>query len=342
MEGNASLPINIGIIGCGALGAVHAKRLASIPGVYIRALADPNEAAAAALATELSPAPQTIAADYRQILQTGLDAVCIASPDGLHVPQLLDALAAGLHVLCEKPLTLDPGELEECIAAKDRAGTHVAMTYPRRYHGAIREMRRQLQSGQWGPVYAVSIYNCEDWVTGVSGTWRHDPAICPGGFIYDANGHQIDTLLWMTGLQARWVHARVEKRGAPVPLVAQGTAELSNGSLATFAFVGTARRWREQINIHCEAMDFVLENGRCFWAPPAAKGQWAPLEPLPVPEADDTPSYRVGEADNAFIRLLRGEGPNWAPLEEVWPVLLFTRALLRSGDTGKPEPAVRP
>lgn len=331
--------LNVGIVGCGALGAVHAKRLADIPGVRVCALADPNLDAAHALARQLSPPPDRIAADYRDILNIGLHALCIASPDNCHVPQLLDALRAGLHVLCEKPLTLEPAELQACIAARDRAGTHVAMTYPRRYHGAIREMRRQIQSGRWGSVYAVSIYNCEDWVTGVAGTWRHDPAMCPGGFIYDANGHQIDTLLWTTGLQARWVHARVDTRGAPVPLTAQGTAELSNGALATFCFVGTARRWREQINIHCEAMDFVLENGRCFWAPAAEKGQWAPLEPLPVPDADDTPSYRVGEADNAFIRLIRGEGPNWAPLEEVWPVLLFTRALLRSGTTANPEPA---
>ncbi|MGC8669209.1 MAG: Gfo/Idh/MocA family protein [Chthonomonadales bacterium] len=341
-EHNVQSDLKVGIIGCGALGAIHAKRMAAIPGVRVCALADPNEGAAASLASQISPPPLLVSTDHRRILEAGLHAVCIASPDGCHVSQLLDALAAGLHVLCEKPLTLEPKELEACIAARDRAGTHVAMTYPRRYHPSIREMRRQIQSGRWGSVYAVSVYNCEDWVTGVSGTWRHDPAMCPGGFIYDANGHQIDTLLWMTGLRARWVHARVDNRGAAVPLTAQGTAELSNGTLATFCFVGTARRWREQINIHCEGMDFVLENGRCFWSPDAAQGQWAPLEALPVPDGDDTPSYRVGEADNAFARLLRGEGPNWAPLEEVWPVLLFTRALLKSGETGKPVQASHP
>src|SRR5437868_989295 len=104
-------PLRIGIIGCGALGRVHAQRFLSIPGCSVNALSDPSEEAMQRVAAEL-PAPPRMTHDYRKLLDSGLDAVCVASPDSFHVPQVLDALSANLHVLCEKPLTREPGDLQ--------------------------------------------------------------------------------------------------------------------------------------------------------------------------------------------------------------------------------------
>src|SRR5262249_46142210 len=100
--------LRVGIIGCGALGVVHAKRFAELPGCDVIALSDPDAAAMARAASALPRRPRVQTTDYHALLDAGLDAVCIASPDAYHVPQLLDALAANLHVLCEKPLTPDP------------------------------------------------------------------------------------------------------------------------------------------------------------------------------------------------------------------------------------------
>jgi hypothetical protein len=90
----------------------------------------------------------------------------------------------------------------------------------------------------------------------------------------------------------------------------------------TFSFIGDACIWREQCNIHCEGMDFTLENGRALWA---REGKMAPLEF----------DSREQSGDEAFIALLRGEGPNWSPLEDVWPVMSFTRAAIESAESGR-------
>jgi predicted dehydrogenase len=68
-------------------------------------------------------------------------------------------------------------------------------------------------------------------------------------------------------------------------------------------------------------MDFAVENGRGYWATDGKLSSIEPEEP-----------HETG--DEAFIRLIRGEGPNWAPPEDVWPIVRFTRAALRSAETG--------
>jgi predicted dehydrogenase len=315
--------LRVGIIGCGALGVIHAERFGVIDGVRVVALSDPNPEAMARAVAALPHPPAVQTTDYRALLDAGLDAVCIASPDGYHVPQVMDALAANLHVLCEKPLTPDPDELAAVIASKDEVGRVVSMTYPRRYDMGIRAARRAILSGRWGRVTSVVAYNAEDWVTPNRGTWRHDPELCPGGFFYDASGHQLDTLMWMTGLEPEAVSAETETRGTPVPLVIWGRARLEGGVPMAFTFVGDAHKWREQCAVHCEGTDFVIENGKALWV------QGNRLEPVPTDTPDET-------ADEAFVRHLRGDGPNWAPPEELWPVLRFTRAALESAGTGAP------
>lgn len=299
------------MIGCGQLGFVHARRFAAMSDVEVTAVSDPSREAMERAAAAL-PAPPRMESDYREILDTGLDAVCVASPDAYHVPQVLDSLAANLHVLCEKPLTLALDDVEAVVASRDEVGRHVAMTYPRRYDGGSRAVRREIQSGRWGRVKTIAAYNAEDWVTPNRGTWRHDPAICPGGFFYDANGHQIDYALWVSGLQPVSVSAQIENRATPIPLVIWGSARLTDNVPMAFTFVGDAHKWREQVNIHCEGMDFALENGKAFWI---RDGKVEPIEPR---EPDET-------ADSAFINLIRGEGPNWAPPDDVRPVVEFTR-----------------
>jgi predicted dehydrogenase len=313
--------LRIGIIGCGALGAVHAVRFSQIEGVVVTALSDPDMEAVNRTAGKLEYRPRTLTTDYRELLDSGLDAVCIASPNAFHVPQILDALAANLHVLCEKPLTNREEEVEAVVASCREVRRHVSLTYPRRYDGGTRALRQEILSGRWGRVKTVTIYNAEDWVTPNRGTWRHDPAICPGGFFYDASGHQIDLVLWVTGKEAVEVRAKMENRGTPVPMVIWGDALLTDDTPCSFAFVGDALRWREQINIHCEGMDFIIEDARVYWLQDGA------ITPLPPVEPEEN-------GDMAFIKLIRGEGRNWSPPEEVLPLLRFTRAALQSAAEG--------
>jgi predicted dehydrogenase len=89
-----------------------------------------------------------------------------------------------------------------------------------------------------------------------------------------------------------------------------------------FGFVGNAHKWREQVNIHCEGTDFVMENMRAFRIKDGNYSQ------VPTDIPDET-------ADEAFVRLVRGHGENWAPPEDVWPIVTFTAAGLESAAAGR-------
>jgi predicted dehydrogenase len=352
-----STPLRFGIIGCGALGLVHALRLSAFPNVQVRAISDPDADAMQRVAQALAPSAVESFTDYRELLRSAhIDAICINSPNRWHVEQLLASLDRGLHVLCEKPLTMIPAEVEQVVRATEKAGTTVAIAYQSRYRRDSRILRRALQSGEWGRVTSVDVFACEDWITPNRGTWRHDPERCPGGFFADANGHQLDLLFWLTGLQPASVRATIETRGTPVPMVTWGEARLEEGARPsakvsqeanpsenptpntehpkptlpfTFTFVGDAKHWREEISIQTEKADFLLRDTRLLWTD--GSGGLRPFPDAeyekPLGELDDTP-------DAAFIAALRGGPPVVSEPHTVWPVLRFTLAALASARQG--------
>ncbi len=326
--------LRFGMIGCGALGLVHAQRLHSIPGVQVTALSDPSQTAMQHVTTELasmSPLPQFT--DYREMLATvELDAVCISSPNRLHVEQLLAAVEGGLHVLCEKPLSLYPAEVTQVVEATRRGDRVVAIAYQSRYRRDSRLLRQALQSGKWGRISSVSLFSTEDWITPNVGTWRHDPARCPGGFFADANGHQLDLLFWVTNMSATAVHAAIEKRGTPIPIATWGDARLipqgapvpenlKDAPLLHFNFVGDARRWHEEITIHTERADFVMRDTHLLWSDGSA-----PLAPFPDDGTLDDSMPTL--PDTAFVWALQNNQPVLSAPDSVWPVLNFTREAL--------------
>ncbi len=315
-----------------------------MPAVHVCAVSDPDAEAMRRVAEAVPPKPGAAQAqvaqfaDYRDLLQnTELDAVSINSPNKWHVEQLLASLDRGLHILCEKPLSMVPDEVRQVVTATQSAGRVVAIAYQSRYRRDSRILRRALQSGKWGRVTSVNIFACEDWVRPNVGTWRHDPARCPGGYFADANGHQLDLLFWLTGLEAAWVRATTEQLGTPVPIVTWGESRLrpqqshpsdaypEAGVPFTFTFVGDAHQWRESISIQTEGADFLMRDTRLLWS----DGQ-APLAPFPESECDPDDLNRADTPDGAFVAALRGGPPVVSTPETVWPVLRFTLAALAS------------
>ncbi len=323
--------LRFGMIGCGALGVVHARRLCDLPNVTVTAVYDPDPAAMQQVVDAVPPRPgdeQTTVASYSDwndlVRHEGLDAVCISSPNRWHVVQLLGALANNLHVLCEKPLSMEPSEVTQVVEATRASGKTVSIAYQSRYRRDSRVLRAALQSGRYGKITSVDILSAEDWITPNRGTWRHDPARCPGGFFADANGHQLDLLFWLTGTEATNIKATMETRGTPVPMVTWGEARLkSTGAPFTFTFVGDARQWREEITIHTERADFAMHDTRLFWT----DGR-APFAPFPMSEADPAALNQPDTPDNAFVAALRGGPPIVTPPDTVWPVLNFTLTAL--------------
>ncbi len=130
-----------------------------------------------------------------------VDVVYIATPVSLHYPQTMAALAAGKHVLCEKPTALNPGQVEAMIAAAAASGKTFGVSFYRRLYPAVARVRELLKQGAIGqPVFAW--VSCHGWFNEVEvahRAWLFDPAFSGGGPLMDVGSHRIDLLNYIFG-----------------------------------------------------------------------------------------------------------------------------------------------
>jgi myo-inositol 2-dehydrogenase/D-chiro-inositol 1-dehydrogenase len=143
--------VRVGLIGAGIMGADHARILAhELPGVSLHTVCDADEARARKVA-ESSGAPHVSADPNAVIGDEHVDAVLIASPDHTHAPLARACVEAGKPVLCEKPLSQEPGECLQVIAAETKRGKRlVQIGFMRRFDPAYLEMKSALKSGRIG------------------------------------------------------------------------------------------------------------------------------------------------------------------------------------------------
>jgi predicted dehydrogenase len=123
--------LRIGLVGCGGISGIHIdgwKRISDI--AEIVAVADPIEDRRNARGEALGVSADKRFPYFEDMLKAGVkvDAIDICTPNGFHAPISIAALNAGVHVLCEKPLAKNPGEVREMIAARDRAKNKILMT----------------------------------------------------------------------------------------------------------------------------------------------------------------------------------------------------------------------
>jgi predicted dehydrogenase len=151
LEPRAPTRLRVALFGAGLVGqAAHALTLADDPDRFdFVAIADPSREVREAVAARYR-VPNT-AATLEEALALGLDAVVIAVPDPAHRPAVLTALAAGVHVFCEKPLAISVAECDEILAARgDRV---VQVGYMKLYDPAVERMIERLREGRAELVY---------------------------------------------------------------------------------------------------------------------------------------------------------------------------------------------
>jgi predicted dehydrogenase len=143
--------IRFGVVGAGRIAAEQfVPALRTVRGVELAAAASRDRARAAALR------PRRVLASYEELLDDpDLDAVYIATHNGLHREQALRALASGKHVLCEKPLGRDTAECEELAAAARRAQRHLVEAFMYRHHPQIAKAQELLAAGTIGDLRVV-------------------------------------------------------------------------------------------------------------------------------------------------------------------------------------------
>ena len=191
--------LNWGIAGCGwvARDYVGPAIQASANG-RIAAVFDPDPVSRAR-AEQAFAAPAH--GDMAAFLATpGLGAVYVAAPNHAHRPLVEAAAAAGLPVLCEKPMATTMEDAEAMVDACARAGVRYATAFDQRFHAAHRTLAGLVAEGRLGTVTAIRIvYACwlpADWA---GDNWRIDPRRAGGGALMDLAPHGLDLSAYLLG-----------------------------------------------------------------------------------------------------------------------------------------------
>jgi len=196
-----SRKINVGVIGAGRIGKLHAEHLAyRVPGANVIAVADIRLEAARKCATELQ-IPSAVQ-DYREIMANrDIEAVVICSSTDTHAQMIEEAAAAGKHIFCEKPIDFDLARIDKALEAVDKAGVKLQVGFNRRFDPNFKRVREMVAAGKIGTPHILRITS-------------RDPAPPPieyikvsGGIFLDMTIHDFDMARYLIGSEASEIYA---------------------------------------------------------------------------------------------------------------------------------------
>jgi predicted dehydrogenase len=195
-------PIKTAIFGTGFMGRVHLEAVRRVESVEAAAIAGRNAEAARRLGAAFSV--PFITTDYREVLRDpAIDAVHIGTPNAQHFSMAKDALLAGKHVICEKPLTTTVAEAEELVSLATRQGVRNCVCHNLRYYPMVQQMRRLREAGDLGEILVVQGTYSQDWLLyDTDWNWRVDSKA--GGSsrcMADIGSHWFDMAEHITGLR---------------------------------------------------------------------------------------------------------------------------------------------
>lgn len=201
--------LRVAVIGAGMMGADHIKRIATtIAGATVSAVVEPDDARREA-ALALAPGARGFADLDAALADGAADAVLVATPGQFHEQALLQILAAGLPVLCEKPLTQDPASSWRVVEAEMAGGRQlIQVGFMRRFDREYEQLRAMIAAAPAGELVMVHA--------------RHRNASVPASYVQamlinDSVVHEFDVVPWLAGGTVRSVEVKFPRRNAHAP-----------------------------------------------------------------------------------------------------------------------------
>lgn len=190
-------PLRVAVLGAGTIAEVH-RRAALVAGAEVVGVLASNARTTAAAAARWGT---TAYRDTDELLAGDADVVHVCTPNHTHHAHALAALAAGKHVVCEKPLGLDVAQAQEMVTAARTAGLVGAVPFVYRYHPLVREIRARVMRSDLGAVHLVHGSYLQDWLLSSSASsWRVDAARGGASRAFaDIGSHWVDLVEWVTG-----------------------------------------------------------------------------------------------------------------------------------------------
>jgi predicted dehydrogenase len=341
--------IRVGIVGAGRIADfVHLPSLRLCPELgEVVAVASRDPARTKAFA-ERWGIPRVHATWVALLDDPEIDAVVVCPPSDLNVPVATAAIAAGKHVLCEKPLALTFPEARALAEAAARSSRVHMVAFTFRFPAALRYLRRLVGEGHFGEIrhWRMSYFNDGQLDPRLPFTWRHQRARGGAGIVADMGSHMIDIARYLvgeiaavSGVTRGYVAERPLAAGAgtgrvETPDAGAFLAEFAAGAIGTFDMSravagrgGTGRPQYQCVELHGTEGAAVYELVRPFQLQVslgpalARRQQWATVEvpgDLLVypgsprnPRADDPLMGYKYDQGVAFLRAIRGESTDY-------------------------------
>jgi len=218
--------VRLGMVGGGEgafIGAVHrhAARFDDRYHLLAGALSS-NAEASQRSGRALGLDPDRIYDDYQRMARAesarddGIEAVCIVTPNHMHAPVARAFLEAGIHVICDKPVTTNSDDARALKALADERGLLFAVTHNYSAYPMVRHAQQMVREGALGTIRVVQVEYAQDWLaapieqSGQSqASWRTDPAKAGGGAIGDIGSHAWQLADAITGLRLESLAAQL-------------------------------------------------------------------------------------------------------------------------------------
>ncbi|WP_151482014.1 Gfo/Idh/MocA family protein [Streptomyces albicerus] len=340
------------IVGTGFIGSVHARAVHAAGGVVTAVAASTPERGAEAArrlnAERCGSAEEIVTAD-------DVDLVHICTPNHLHAELAERALAAGKHVICEKPLataTADARRMTELAAA---AGAVAAVPFVYRFYSTVRDARGRVRRGDAGPLRLLHGTYLQDWLSRPEDdNWRTDPAL--GGLsraFGDIGVHWCDLVEFTSGhritrLAARLLHTPRGTTGTEDGVVVQFETDLGALGSAVISQVSPGRKNRLWFSLDGAdaSFQFDQENPDALWVggrgtntvvPRGAETTTAPAHPYDLVPVGHPQGYQ--DCFTSFVTdvhaAIAGDPPDGLPVfADGLRAALLTDVVLKSAAEG--------
>jgi predicted dehydrogenase len=234
--------IGFGFVGAGEIAVTSASALRGVVGAHLARVTDARTDLAAGLTAEYGGEPASSLSEL--LADPSVRAVYICTPHAFHREQAALAARAGKHVFVEKPMGTSPADAWAIVETCRRHGVACGVPFVARYAPAYQEAWRLVQAGAIGAITGFrSVYRGDKprsyWSGGYSGRaageWRQHWATAGGGVLLMNSIHDLDALLWITGLEVEQVRGSYRNVGSPGEVEDVGHAILScaGGALGT-------------------------------------------------------------------------------------------------------------
>jgi predicted dehydrogenase len=319
--------LRVGLVGAGLIAGVHAHAYRACPGVRVAAVVDPVRAKAERLASHYGA---VAVGTVDELLELPVEVVDVCTPPLHHADAVVAALAAGRHVLCEKPLarTLEDGR--RIVAAADAAPGLFMVGHVSRFQPDHRGAKALVDAGRIGEVRMVTHTTTSAAPSWSEGGWVADPAQS-GGPLVDQAVHSFDFARWVLGSPAVRVRSMAADSTAGPGTYTLSTVRYANGAIAHVE-AGWAHPESRGFKL---AAEVVGTAGRLTWSYDHMMG--GVLHPRSGPvEWFDVLGDRGFTAElRAFTDAVRDGGPSPVAARTAFEALRTATAALESARTGR-------